>query len=481
MTHSDSVIQALEPVQVWDRFERRFDGPAEGNPFQEVTFYAEFCHGNRIVEAEGFYDGDGVYKLRFMPDAEGVWTYVTRSSSPQLDGMQGSFQAVAAQGDNHGPVVVKDAYRFEFADGTPYLPFGTTLYHWVHHENVAEEEETLSELAKASFNKVRMCVLPTGDMHSRQLAFAGSRTEGADVTRFNPAFFAHFEARIMDLQRLGIEADIILFHPYDQGVWGFEQLEPETEDLYLRYVIARLSSFRNVWWSLANEFDFNKYKSMENWDRVCQVVKRFDPYGHLLSIHNGTKMYDYTRTATYDYSKPWITHQSVQHWDSGLMTEWIATHKKPVVLDECCYEGNAARRWGNVPGEELVSRFWDSMVQGGYAAHGEVVNEKSWISRGGKLYGESPERIAFMRSLMEEALPDLWNPPEERACFWEYLGINRPASWELDLPETKEYYIDVVDTWNMKTERLDGTYRGSCTIPLPRQSYLALRAVAAGQ
>ena len=30
------------------------------------------------------------------------------------------------------------------------------------------------------------------------------------------------------------------------------------DDRYLRYVVARLAAYRNVWWSLANEYDFRK-------------------------------------------------------------------------------------------------------------------------------------------------------------------------------------------------------------------------------
>ncbi len=37
--------------------------------------------------------------------------------------------------------------------------------------------------------------------------------------RPNPAFFAHLEQRIADLRALNIEADLILFHPYDR--WGY--------------------------------------------------------------------------------------------------------------------------------------------------------------------------------------------------------------------------------------------------------------------
>ena len=36
---------------------------------------------------------------------------------------------------------------------------------------------------------------------------------------------------------LGIEADLILFHSYDR--WGFSEMDAETDDRYLQYVVAR--------------------------------------------------------------------------------------------------------------------------------------------------------------------------------------------------------------------------------------------------
>src|SRR5436305_2101684 len=72
-----------------------------------------------------------------------------------------------------------------------------------------------------------------------------------DYTRFVPAFFQNLEKRIEQLQALGIEADLILFHPYDH--WGYALMPPEVDDAYLAYVVARLAAYRNVWWSVANE------------------------------------------------------------------------------------------------------------------------------------------------------------------------------------------------------------------------------------
>ncbi len=33
-------------------------------------------------------------------------------------------------------------------------------------------------------------------------------------------------------------------------------MTPEQDDRYVRYLAARLGAYRNVWWSLANEYDF---------------------------------------------------------------------------------------------------------------------------------------------------------------------------------------------------------------------------------
>src|SRR5262249_26066396 len=151
-----------------------------------------------------------------------------------------------------------------------------------------------------------------------------------DTTRFNPQFFQAFERRILDLQKLGIEADIILFHPYDEGAWGFDRMTPLEDDRYLRYVVARLAALRNVLWSLANEFDFMEHKTEQDFERIGQLVARSDPFHRLLSIHNGKRFFNHTR--------PWITHASIQNGaavESPLSAElYREAFRKPIVYDE---------------------------------------------------------------------------------------------------------------------------------------------------
>jgi hypothetical protein len=112
--------------------------------------------------------------------------------------------------------------------------------------------------------------------------------------------------------------DIILFHPYDR--WDYCMVGEERDTRYLRYVVSRLSAFSNVWWSLANEYDFLlDVKPVEYWDRLFHVVEANDPNRHIKSIHNGNPQ------ANFDHRKPWVDHVCIQNWDVRRTAEWRQT------------------------------------------------------------------------------------------------------------------------------------------------------------
>src|SRR5580693_4571886 len=68
---------AADAVERWGIYEIALQGPATGNPFVDIQLEAHFRFQNRVVAAAGFYDGDGAYRIRFMPDETGPWTYTT--------------------------------------------------------------------------------------------------------------------------------------------------------------------------------------------------------------------------------------------------------------------------------------------------------------------------------------------------------------------------------------------------------------------
>ncbi|WP_224705418.1 DUF5060 domain-containing protein [Devosia aquimaris] len=511
---------------LWGLFELALDGPATGNPFLEVEFAATFTQGGTRLDVPGFYDGEGVYRLRFMPQATGSWRYVTRSNVPSLDGVEGALDVGPARPGDHGPVRAFGEH-FRYADGSRYINIGTTAYVW-NLQGDAVEEETLSTLAAAPFTKIRMCVFPKHYRYNQNepplypfklLERGSSQWRGGfkgegwsfDCDTIEPAYFRHLEKRIADLRKLGIEADLILLHPYDR--WGFAHMRAEQDDRYLRYVVARLAAYPNVWWSMANEYDFMFNKTLQDWDRMIGVVAEADPFGHLLSVHNGF--------APYDYSDKRITHVSIQRPYTDRIALWRKQFGKPVSDDECCYEGDIAEAWGNISGRELVHRFWDGTVAGGSVTHGETFYndaEKLWWAKGGALVGESVPRIAFLKRILEAApdegldpvpttgaykimmaggldkadLRELINPnPGEEdwvrvgthfatagqphRYYLAYFGQNQPGEYAVAVPPGEHYRATLIDTWEMtETVVADSVARGD-VLHFAAKPYQALR------
>src|SRR6266498_2720991 len=97
-------------TEQWGVFELELAGSAEGNPFLDVELTAQFSYMHRTIEVDGFYDGDGVYRIRFMPDTQGPWQYRTHSNRDELSGAEGAFTCVAPAPGNHGPVRVASTY-----------------------------------------------------------------------------------------------------------------------------------------------------------------------------------------------------------------------------------------------------------------------------------------------------------------------------------------------------------------------------------
>ena len=450
----------------WGVFELELNGPKDGNPFVDVELSAEFRQADRVFSPSGFYDGDGLYRVRFCPDAIGEWTWTTKSNRPPLDGKTGSFECVAPSKGNHGPVLPHKSVYLAYADGAPYFQIGTTCYAWAHQGD-AMEEQTLKTLAEAPFNKMRMCIFPKDYSYNKNepeyYPYEGKPLKDWDFTRFNPEFFHHFEKRVGQLMEMGVEADIILYHTYDR--WGFEEMDAESDDRYLRYVVARLAAYRNVWWSMANEFDIMPKKKMSDWDRFFHIVRDNDPYTRMRGIHNCREWYD--------HNKPWVTHASIQTMDFKRGLTWRREYNKPVIYDECKYEGDVPQGWGNISARQMARNFWQGTLSGCYVGHGETYQHPEdllWWSKGGVLRGESPKRIAWLKEFMTTAPPfDRLQPMgDDKGSFvltipGEYYLVNTasPRQVAVELAGDRPYKIDAIDIWNMTIDPVGSAQAGT--------------------
>ena len=135
--------------------------------------------------------------------------------------------------------------------------------------------------------------------------------------------------------------------------------------------------------------------------------------------------------------------------------------------------------------------IWIMMVRGGYAGHGETYMHPEdilWWSKGGVLYGISPERIAFLRRIIEAGPADGHTPfhndwdveysGKQGEYYLYYFGNRQPSFKEIILPRDGCFNIDIIDCWEMTITPLSGTFSGKVRINLPAKQYMALRASA---
>ena len=155
-----------------------------------------------------------------------------------------------------------------------------------------------------------------------------------------PAYFQLLERRVLSLMGIGVQADVILFHHYDFGRWGIDEAMTDPDALqYVSYLMARLGAFRNVWWSLANEYDIAKLPNGDgalpisaSWIGTGSVnlfkgtipMGIFAPYitaGLFIPTGIGLLMFPISTPGTY-----------------SLLMALKNTYQKPVVNDEYQYE-----------------------------------------------------------------------------------------------------------------------------------------------
>ena len=142
-------INYTKKVEKWGLFEFSAEGRIDGNPFTERAITARFESKSECRTVSGFYDGDGVYKVRFMPTFEETYKFTVEGSFSDCS-CSGEFTVLPPSKNNHGQVLVHNKFHFRYADGTSYYPIGTTCYVW---ELQSDEliEKTLESLKNSPY------------------------------------------------------------------------------------------------------------------------------------------------------------------------------------------------------------------------------------------------------------------------------------------------------------------------------------------
>lgn len=272
--------------------ESDYDNPYD---FREIELEAVFeSPDGRTIEFFGFHDGDGrggvegdVWRLRFMPDETGRWSYRYRWSDGS-DGGSGTFHVEDT--GTPGPLAVDEGASryFETARGEPFHFRGYDLHvmaPYLDSRSLARELEDVRRI-------LRERVAGRGYNFTMLDGLIGRRTDdpnvwreswwaGADERlRFDPASWRLFE----DVLRTAAEEEVYVV-TFAGMVYQGEQYAFDDFRVFLRYWTARLAPFYNFL-GFSPTWEWTDVWSPGEVDRIMSYVDEVDPFGTLLSVHD---------------------------------------------------------------------------------------------------------------------------------------------------------------------------------------------------
>ncbi len=327
-------------VGLWDRFETTIsNAKSYADPFRSVHLEVTYARPDgSTVKFPGFYDGGSTWKLRFMPNVIGRWTW-TAAFSDGTPGASGSFSCVPSTlpgmltKDVHNPV------WFGMADGRPVLLRSLQIGDRFFAANwpAASRSAFLDWAQQQGYN-----MLSIGSHYLNR----NQEGRGAGWTTPNlwpqsptttPGEYAKMESILDDLARRGFYV-----FPW-AGFFGRSSnypTVPADQAQYIEYTLARIGPMWNAILNVAGpEPNNGNWISAADVDRLGAAIQVADVFGHALGVHNAAG-------PDIHVDMPWPSYACIQGphtTDPATMYKTIQTQRhpqKPVYASETLWMGN---------------------------------------------------------------------------------------------------------------------------------------------
>jgi hypothetical protein len=229
------------------------------NPIYEVRdFKATFtAPSGRTRTVYGFWDGDTDWKIRFMPDEKGQWTWKTICSDTENTGLhdqQGEFSCIENPGDD--ALFKKGAIRHEsgkyylsYTDGTPFFWLACTAWNGALKSTPEEWEFYLNQRKANHYNTIQL--VTTEWRGADKNAEGLTAIEGTGYIRVNPEFFKRIDQRIDEVNAKGMLVSPVILWALPTGEG--RHLSPgytlplDEAVLLAKYIVARYQGNHVVW------------------------------------------------------------------------------------------------------------------------------------------------------------------------------------------------------------------------------------------
>lgn len=267
----------------WQRFEVAFDNSSwNGNPF-DLEFTGVFTHRTtgRTVTQFGFYAGNNTWKIFFMPDELGEWTYLTQSSDPDLNGRTGAFNTVPS---NLPGQLMSDGNRWRYSDSGDYVsPVVLPTLKWFMRTNTSDGVDDFitwaDDTAGAQIIGITLAYCKNSQDEVPYL-------KGQSGEWFNVEFWDRLNSHF-DMMRDRGMGFYLMFYADDADSplrCGIPAQSAEELRLF-RYAVARFSAYPVVMWD--SGIDITEYRTL-NWiDWYVNWFNTNDPWHHAISSRTG--------------------------------------------------------------------------------------------------------------------------------------------------------------------------------------------------
>ena len=274
---------AGQEIGKWKRFEVIYNNDSwNGNPF-DLEFSGVFTHvpSGRKVTQLGFYAGNNIWKLYFMPDELGEWTFTTSSTDPDLDGKTGSFSCVAS--NLAGPLVASGNRWMLKDSGKVISPIMLATREWFKR---TDTDEGIEDFIQWSKDTAGATIIGTTLVYFTQDQSEIPYVKGKEGIEFNIPMWDRLNSHYDMLRDQGL-GFYIMFYSDDEESPNTHNITPRSpEEMRLfRYVIARFSAYPIVMWDTG--IDIGETRSDEWIDWFATWFKQNDPWQHAVSSRTG--------------------------------------------------------------------------------------------------------------------------------------------------------------------------------------------------
>jgi len=336
------------------------------NPFTGTSLTVIFTSPSlQQTTVDGFHDGGQTWRLRFMPDEIGQWTYAA-TFSDGAPGTSGSFQCTA--GNLRGPLRVRasNPLWFEHADGTPFYLSSFHLWFVCRLDSRGVLLSTLDYLRGQGFNAV---VGP--HLADPQTLFPWVETGGTyDFSRFNVT-----EWQRMDkvLAEMGARGMVHIPFQWFGGTNNVPKIDTAAnQDLFLRYWVARWRGYWNATYQPIAEWE-EGYSQTEVLN-ILSRIRQLDNQKHLVSIHSQT-----VSSTTVQQSPNYLYHtvqDKLQDFNPTKYTSFVNLYNganKPMLAHECLWEGNLYQQAASLDMDNMRRGAWTIALCGGQINYADEV------------------------------------------------------------------------------------------------------------